>query len=213
MKARLMETVKTEVRSQKSEVRSRPPIAKGLLSPRLRGAPKRRFDAAAAVSCLLPSARSAFSLVEVAVAVAVIAIGLLVILGMFPQGLQASRNAADNTLSAMIAQDIFNDVRAQSVNPTFSLSLPSPNLSLCIGCNPSQTLGYILGSDTAWFDAQGNIVAGTDPSRYFKVQATYNPYPGGILPLSEVIVTVAWPGQSAAPANKNVFITKIAKYN
>ncbi|MGA2222504.1 MAG: hypothetical protein ABSH21_12165 [Verrucomicrobiia bacterium] len=146
-------------------------------------------------------------------AVAVIAIGLLVILGLFPQGLQASRDAADNTLSAMIAQDILNDIRAQSVvNPNFSLSLPSPSLSLCIGCSTSQTLGN-NSSDTAWFDAQGNIVAGTDPNRYFKVQASYSLYPGGILPLSEVIVTVAWPGQSAAPANTNAFITMIAKYN
>lgn len=47
----------------------------------------------------------AFTLVEVALAIAVIAIGLIGILALFPLGLRATRSATDNTAMAMIAQD------------------------------------------------------------------------------------------------------------
>jgi uncharacterized protein (TIGR02598 family) len=47
----------------------------------------------------------AFTLVEVALAIAVVAVGLVGILALFPLGLRATRSATDDTQKASIAQD------------------------------------------------------------------------------------------------------------
>ena len=71
---------------------------------------------------------SAFSLIEVVLALAVSAIGLVAILGLLPQGLQASRDAADNTISATIVHDIFSTLRASPfLNATNVYSLGFTN--------------------------------------------------------------------------------------
>ena len=149
---------------------------------------------------------SGFSLIEVVLAVAVIAVGLMAVIGLFPQGLQSSRDASDNTLSAMIAQDILDDIRRQSGNTTFQISFCS--------C-PSHTWGASSTADLFWMDAQGATNVSLGSGSYFQIQATYNPNSGGIPSLTEAIVTVVWPvpAASAAPPNTNVFYTKIAKYN
>jgi len=49
--------------------------------------------------------RAAFSMIEIVVALSVMAIGLLAILGLFPQGLNSAKNAADDSLCALVAQD------------------------------------------------------------------------------------------------------------
>ena len=47
----------------------------------------------------------AFSLVEVALALGIVAFALVAVVGMIPTGLQASRDAVDLTRTSMIAQD------------------------------------------------------------------------------------------------------------
>ena len=50
--------------------------------------------------------RRAFSLVEVTLALGVIAFGLLAVVGLIPIALKASRDAVDLTRTSMIAQDV-----------------------------------------------------------------------------------------------------------
>jgi len=147
-----------------------------------------------------------FSLVEVCLAVAVIAVGLLAVIGLFPQGLHAARNAADNTLSAMIVQDLMDDIRLNSTNTNFKI---------CSYCLPPHAyLGDPLTTnDIIWFDAQGDIVPPYDTNGYFRVEIIYQPDPSDIPSLYKVAATMVWPALSTAPQNTNVFVTKIASYH
>jgi uncharacterized protein (TIGR02598 family) len=54
----------------------------------------------------------AFSLIEITVAIGVIAVGLLAILGLLPIGMKSGRDAVDATRTSLIAQDVSNRVRA-----------------------------------------------------------------------------------------------------
>jgi len=55
---------------------------------------------------------AAFSLVEVTVAIGVIAVALIAILGLVPIGMKSGREAVDATRTSLIAQDVVNRVRA-----------------------------------------------------------------------------------------------------
>ena len=168
------------------------------------------------VSCLLSSARSAFSLVEVAVAVAVIAIGLLVVIGLFPQGLQSARNAADNTLSATIVQNMFGQLRNGDfiinicTDPSYPFyQCPSP-VALNLSVSP--------GKQSFSFDQEGLL---TNGPAYYQVNLQWVAMPVNlpwvvISPdLMLVQATVVWPAYLASPPpiNTNIFITEVARYN
>ena len=62
-----------------------------------------------------PSTSGGFSMVELTLALGIIAFALIAIVGLLPVGLTASRSAADDTQTAMVMQDVFNRVR-DSVN-------------------------------------------------------------------------------------------------
>ncbi len=55
-----------------------------------------------------------FTLVEVALALLVLSIGLLALFGLFPTGLQMNKQAIDETQAAMFAEEVLNGVRAQA---------------------------------------------------------------------------------------------------
>ena len=161
-------------------------------------------------------ATSAFSLVEVAVAVAVIAIGLLVVIGLFPQGLQSARDAADNTLSATIAQNLFGQLR----NGDFTIYIctdPS-DLGYPIHCNsPTYQLTVNFNSapwsQSFYFDQEGLLTNGL--AAYYQVNLQWATEVLGNPDLMLVQATVVWPAYYASPTpiNTNIFITEIARYN
>ena len=147
--------------------------------------------------------RSGFSLIEVMLALGVIAIGLIAIVGMIPQGVQASRDAADNTLSATIAHDIFDTIRA---DPFTSVNLSGLGFPTALYNLQNPALGIL-----AYFDAQG-LTPATPQDRYYKIALNFQPQSG--LPSSVVTAIVTWPdkGTAALPINTNVFVTEIANY-
>jgi len=57
-----------------------------------------------------------FSLVEVTLAIAVVAIGLVGIMALFPLGLDAVRQAADSTQMMAIGQDVLADFQQEAAN-------------------------------------------------------------------------------------------------
>jgi len=148
------------------------------------------------------NARSGFSLIEIMVALVVIAVGLISIVGLIPQGVQSSRSAADNTLVATIVHDIFNTIRSEPFNNVtlsgFGFNTPAPPYNL-----------LVAGSGTAYFDGNGSLPA-TAADNYYKVVLNF--VPNGTLPLSVVTAIVVWPAKAAVPANTNVFFTQIANY-
>ncbi|HVM62278.1 MAG TPA: prepilin-type N-terminal cleavage/methylation domain-containing protein [Verrucomicrobiae bacterium] len=170
--------------------------------------------------------RSGFSLIEVVLALAVSALGLMVILGLLPHGLEASRNAADNTVSATLVHDIFATIRTSpftsitNIDSTLGFNLHS--LSGATQPINLQTFNNVANSSlvvSGYFDKAGFIPAMTNADFYYKVVLTFQPeLPAGTpintpAAVSIVTATVVWPANSMAPINTNVFVTKVAQYN
>jgi prepilin-type N-terminal cleavage/methylation domain-containing protein len=167
-----------------------------------------------------------FTLVEIVLAMAVAAIGLVAVLGLSPQGLQASRDAADNTISATLVHDIFSTIRTTPFTNITNLDsfgfMPSLTHSSYTNLQAFPVNGPLVLSnylDEAGFyttpDAHGFYTNG-----YYKVVLTFQPeLPSsatvGRPPSSVCIVTatVVWPAHSASPINTNIFVTKVAYYN
>src|SRR5207249_920411 len=64
-----------------------------------------------------------FNLVEVTLAVAIIGVSLALILGLFPLGLQASRDSQDYAMASTLAMDILNTFRASAATSFNSATL------------------------------------------------------------------------------------------
>src|ERR1017187_4803426 len=128
--------------------------------------------------------QTAFSLVEIMLALAIMAVGLIAIIGLIPQGVKSGRDAADNTLVATIVHDTFNDLRMQALT-TFPPALP-PN---------------------TYYDAVGtNILSAASPNRYFRVHLTSSSSQPNLLGIT---ASVTWPDKSAVsiPLNTSVYFT------
>ena len=138
---------------------------------------------------------SAFTLIEVVMAVAVVAIGLTAVLGLLPGAIQSGRNAADNTLAATLAEDAFSGMRRDVLAMPIGTWPPTWNASVA----------------TDWDAAGGNPSSAAD--NYFLVTLTWTQSPS--MPNSGLIVTatVAWPANATANQSKSVFVTEIARYN
>lgn len=138
----------------------------------------------------------AFSLVEVVLAIAIIAIGLVAILGLFPQGLTSGQNASDDSLVAVIAQDVITrrkiDIQG---NPAI------------LGTSPGDSWFLPDGSETS---------AGSANTARYKCKVICAPV-AGIANLESTRVEIVWPwfkpaGDGYSPLSTNVFVTEIAAY-
>jgi uncharacterized protein (TIGR02598 family) len=129
-----------------------------------------------------------FTLIEVSLAVAVCAIGLIAILSLFPHALQSARDAGDNTLVATMVEKLFNGLRTNAYSTVAAL--------------PNSTLYF----DQAGFPT--NSVAGA----YYQVDLRYQPQTP--LPqVTRITATVLWPAAAAIPFNTNMFVTQITQYD
>ncbi len=138
----------------------------------------------------------AFTLVEVALALAITSFGIVAVLGLLPGGLTAARNAADSTITATIVQDMFSTLRQQSFTNT---TLWGMNYSLANA-----------GSATAsYFDQAGNQTNASGPSSYYQITVTNLRVSTSMTMVKAMVV---WPAQSATPMNTNIYTTTIANY-
>jgi prepilin-type N-terminal cleavage/methylation domain-containing protein len=60
------------------------------------------------------SFKSGFTLVEVALALLVLSVGLLALFSLFPAGLRLNKQATDETQAALFADEVLNGIRAWS---------------------------------------------------------------------------------------------------
>jgi uncharacterized protein (TIGR02598 family) len=164
-----------------------------------------------------PSAkRLGFSLVEVVIALGVIAVAVVAILALFPVALQTGHSAQDETRAAQIAQTIFPSLAGQAVsqftNVQFLLSdnatrsTPPINLTLSSGAAPAVTL---------YAENDGELTQDATKAVYAIYVYTNNAVPGFTDPASANLVTlrVAWPAN--APAANQTFrdyVRIISKY-
>jgi uncharacterized protein (TIGR02598 family) len=138
-------------------------------------------------------------LVEIMIALAVVAIGLIAIVGLIPQGVQSAHDAADNTIASTIVQDTFNQLRLFASAPSTSWS-------------PTPTWPATLYPADSYYDVNGTNINTTMPTAatYYDVhlvmQSTSNPV--------TVVAMVMWPVKTGvtAPLNTNTFFTVIGNY-
>jgi uncharacterized protein (TIGR02598 family) len=159
----------------------------------------------------------AFSLVEVVLALGVIAVGVIAILGVFPTALQTGHSAQDETRAPEIAQTIFSSLVAQASSQFNNLQLPIPG-------NPSLSINLTLSSSpttpTLYADNDGKLTPGATAAAYAILIFTCNPSncaspPAGFNDpaLNQVTVRVAWPANAPA-ANQTYrdYVRIISKY-
>jgi hypothetical protein len=169
-------------------------------------------------------------MVEIVLALAVAAIGLVAILGLLPQGLQASRDAADNTISATLAQDIFTTIRTTPFTNITNLDSFGfmPNLTTKLRYSAYTNLqAFPLGTSSLslsnYLDQAGFYTTpdanGFYTNAYYKIILTFQPeipsnaVAGTPATVCIVTATVVWPAPAPSPINTNIFVTKVAWYN
>jgi type II secretory pathway pseudopilin PulG len=103
--------------------------------------------------------RQAFSLVEVVIALGVIAFAIIAILGAVPAGLNTGHAAQDETRAVQIAQDIFSSLASQSQTKYPNLTIIQP----ATANSPSFSYNIALDSphvyDTMAANNDGRLIA------------------------------------------------------
>ena len=133
----------------------------------------------------------AFSLIEVVLALGVIAFALVGIMGLFPVAMKSAQESQRETRATLIAQQIFSDLRVSAGTNRFVISGPTAsttnglslssdgNLYLAFGTNGSP-LASVTTSDftnsypdlTASFLANISVDTNTGTSNLSRVQTT-----------------------------------------
>jgi len=148
------------------------------------------------------SSCSAFTLVEIALSIAVLAIGLLGTLVLFPVGLDATRTASDNTEMATIAAEYISMYQQTALtNANYvSLGLNQDVLS-------QSDSGVLTNSlDNGSFCLSRIVVTNTGIPQIQYDIPPYNPGPATNT-ISRVIIDLWRPG-----GNTNTYVTEVARY-
>jgi uncharacterized protein (TIGR02598 family) len=127
------------------------------------------------------SGRTAFSLVEVTIAIGVVSFSLLTLFALIPIGLKENQTSASQTAATSVLTKVIADLRAA----------PKANVS-------SGRFGITYGtSTTVYFDSEGSSgTALTSTSRY-RCTINFPPSPPGGKSATFVDVKVTWPAAAA----------------
>lgn len=142
------------------------------------------------------SRNAAFSLVEVVAAVGVVAIGIIAILGLLPAGLNSSRDTANETRAALMAQSVYTTLRSQ---PFDEIDLFGQPVKLSSQNGPLRL----------YSDINGNITNTESAESVFFLNLEFNNNPTNF-PVSnpsrvnEVALTVTWLPTNSTPGLKFV---------
>jgi uncharacterized protein (TIGR02598 family) len=135
-----------------------------------------------------------FTLVEVTIAIGVVAFGFIASLGLLPKGLTTFRSAMDNSVGAQIAQRVLNDSQQQDFDSLIA-----------------------NGSTNAvrYFDDQGNELTVANKARAIYHANTRvlidTTMPGGTVNSNIVTVTIQVannPGNLTLPATNNLWTSR-----
>jgi type II secretory pathway pseudopilin PulG len=109
---------------------------------------------------------SAFSLVELTLAIGIAAFCLIAVMGVIPVGVQTNRNATSQTTATNIMAAVITDLRSTSKtkfgSARFGITIPSDHTvgvaSTCQPCQPCWINPPPL-TQTKYFDDSGKVVA------------------------------------------------------
>jgi len=140
--------------------------------------------------------RRAFSLIEIILAVAVIAFALTAILGMFPVAVGAATDSQRETQAALIARSIFDQLQARPETPTryftFDTNSSDPGKLEQFKVQLNGTNTYTDKDGIPALDSDGKPLTGgaSDPGMAYTVNIAVDPLPAPSDKLSQVTVTV-----------------------
>jgi uncharacterized protein (TIGR02598 family) len=120
------------------------------------------------------SRAAAFSLVELVLALGVVAFCLYAVFGLMPVGMQTNRNATSQTAATNIIAAIVADLRTTPAAVT-----TSPQFAITFGTNK-----------TLYLDASGQASTSLSPDSRYQLNIKWNSAPTG---LYYADLTVTWP--------------------
>jgi uncharacterized protein (TIGR02598 family) len=130
-----------------------------------------------------PPKSTAFSLVEVTLALGVAAVALLAIFGLLATGLQINRTATEQAASSDILTAVANDLRA-----TPATTAISTQFAIAIPPNPVVTP---IGT-TLYLDSTGQSSTSLDSASRYRLVSTFLPNGGGRT-ATLVSLRLTWP--------------------
>ena len=144
---------------------------------------------------------TAFSLVEVTLALGIMAFSMVTLFGLLPLGINSNQSAVEQTTAAQIASALIADVRQ---TPTSSSATPSPRFLITVPALTSDTLIHtlFLTQDGAVADANASTAPPTsaqdksaDPSQspYYRATMVFTPPSSGNRTATGVRLLVTWP--------------------
>lgn len=158
---------------------------------------------------LILSRKTAFSLIEIILALGVIAFAIVGIMGLFPVAMKSAQESQRETRATLIAQQIFSDLRTgtgtnrfvitgSSVNSTSTISLANQGASVVLSFDSA---GAVLGTNSPSSFTNGV------PNAAFLAQVSVSTNTG-VPNLSQVQTTVEAPA-AAASTNRSryTFVT------
>jgi uncharacterized protein (TIGR02598 family) len=134
---------------------------------------------------------SAFSLVELTLAIGIAAFCLIAVFGLMPVGVQTNRNATSQTAATNIIASVIADMRATT-------SSTSPQYGITFGT-----------AKTLYFDGAGQFTTSLGANSRYRVSVTFPSSPSG---MSFADVNVTWPA-AAAPANASGSVEMFAAFD
>jgi uncharacterized protein (TIGR02598 family) len=126
-----------------------------------------------------PSAATAFSLVEVTLALGIAAFCLIAVFGLMPIGMQTNRNSTSQTAATNIMAAVVADLRA---TPTFSTT--STQFGITFGTNPP----------SLYFDGSGQFTTSLSTNSRYQLNVTWY----GTTGLRYADLKVTWPAAATA---------------
>jgi uncharacterized protein (TIGR02598 family) len=136
---------------------------------------------------------SAFSLVEVTLALGIAAFCLIAVFGLMPVGVQTNRNATSQTAATGIVASVIADMRATPRSATTSAQY-------AIEFGTAKTL---------YFDGAGQFTTSLGANSRYRVSITFPSSPSG---LSYADVNITWPA-AATPANASGSVEMFAAFD
>jgi Tfp pilus assembly protein PilV len=139
----------------------------------------------------VPSRSSAFSLVEVTLALGVAAFCLLAVFGLLPTGLNSDRNSTQQTAAASLARAIAADLRvAPKTLPATDQNSPRYGITIPATGSPSHTI-FLKDDGTS----VGGQDASADPTQNPKFRATlyFNASGASLREATGVRILLTWP--------------------
>jgi uncharacterized protein (TIGR02598 family) len=138
---------------------------------------------------------TAFSLIEVTLAVGVAAFCLIAVFGLMPVGIQANRNATSQTTATNIIAAVIADLRATPTTIT-----TSSQFGVTFGTNPPPL----------YFDGAGQFTTSIDSNSRYQLNITWNASAPAGLKYADLNLT--WPA-AATPANASGAVEMFAAFD